>query len=375
MNCEDSPYNFKDADGDDCTTYVSNSFCNADGTVGQNWAPDQSFADYANKGNTAATSCCGCGGGKWKAIDNNKYNNDRSHMECRDFPLAFVDIQGRGCELYTKPGLCNWNIATVETDGFTAAAACCGCGGGRWYATEFNLGNNKDKNKDDKNKDKDDKNKDKNNGKDNGMGRSRRGQSALGKRGNLRREADDDGEWSENWAKWLHFRMDGTRCKPKGWSTTTTTTAPSYKTVTTRSATVNEQTSITTTPRSRPAGGDIPGPPPPPQTVSPAPSATPKPKTKIEIHSSTDPDSGSLAKLDNGSLGAIISLAVALGILGIMYVVRKRQAAYSYENLLQNVTEARGLGTKHFYNSSVAEHLIGENHCQHPSTAAIGNPG
>lgn len=138
MQCWDDG-DFYDADGDDCAAYVENLYCNADGTAGPHWAPDQVFADYTNKkGKHAGTACCGCGGGKWKDV-----GNDRTNMECRDNPATFVDSDGHGCEIYSKYSYCNadgtfgvnWAEGQTYADytnaGFTAGTACCGCGGGQ----------------------------------------------------------------------------------------------------------------------------------------------------------------------------------------------------------------------------------------------------
>ena len=96
--------------------------------------------------------------------------------------------------------------------------------------------------------------------------------------------------------------------------------------------------------------------------TTPAVTVTPTKQKKyvekeLDIHSDTVA-SNSIAALDHGSLAAIISVGVALVILGGLYAIRKRQAAYSYENLLANVAESRGLGgAAKFYDSSVADYL------------------
>jgi len=432
--------NFKDSDGDNCASYVDNLYCNSDGSAGSHWAEDQSFADYVNnKGFHAGNACCGCGGGDWKDV-----GDERTNMECRDYPASFVDADGHSCEIYTKYSYCaadgtygvNWaagqSYADYMNGGFTAGTACCGCGGGRWYASSFNYWyNNKDNNKD--NKDNKDKDKDKDNGMGRRMSRKRKRRNynpnnsgvttpPVPADGVIARRAEEEEEFAAKWATWVHFRMDGSKCRPKEWSTTTTThTSTTYTSSTTPTTTTVETTSTETTgtdthtrgttvhsmwndvPTTRfynggnknknnndngngngngngnnsnnankqkrtttrspanvnePARGvvDI--------TTTAAPVASTKTTRQkkvadkgLDIHSDTDA-SASNAALDQGSLAAIISVGAALIILGGLYAVRKRQAAYSYENLLANVAESRGLGgAAKFYDSSVADHL------------------
>jgi hypothetical protein len=72
QNCNDSPSDFVDTDGDNCEAYAEKSFCNPDGSFGSMWNPTETFADYAPVKHyypifhspDAGTACCVCGGGE-----------------------------------------------------------------------------------------------------------------------------------------------------------------------------------------------------------------------------------------------------------------------------------------------------------------------
>jgi len=62
--CRNQPRGWTDAEGDSCTTYEAEEWCNADGSAGPKWSGDWgSLANYAKNGHTGLTSCCACGGG------------------------------------------------------------------------------------------------------------------------------------------------------------------------------------------------------------------------------------------------------------------------------------------------------------------------
>ena len=91
---------------------------------------------FASGGVDALSACCACGGGSEGAR--------RKHgVKCRNFPLKWADIEGHGCSEYVDKSWCTpnggyaeqWGDSSVTfedfaKDGFDAALACCGCGGG-----------------------------------------------------------------------------------------------------------------------------------------------------------------------------------------------------------------------------------------------------
>jgi hypothetical protein len=64
------------------------------------------------------------------------------------------------------------------------------------------------------------------------------------------------------------------------------------------------------------------------------------------------------ASLDTTAIILIVAFGSVLLLLGAIYQLRKRRAAYSYESLLANIAEDRSsAGASQFYDSTVAEHL------------------
>jgi hypothetical protein len=209
-------------------------------------------------------------------------------------------------------------------------------------------------------------------------------------------QMEQDNKFKNRWATWQFFRMDGSKCRPKDWSTTTTTVSSTTATTTTSTSSTQTSTSKTQTSSTK-TGTET--------TTSSTKTTTAKyvepdaiqvgvdttnskhaftkataqytkpkyttgqPRTKPKFNGEVDVawdwqgegvQATEVAPLDTLTLTAIISVGCALVILAGLYTVRKRNATYSYENLIANSAEARGLGAKrkqNFYDSTVSDQL------------------
>ena len=105
--CQDSPINWVDAEGDGCSWYEGGVFSWRCSTYGDDFA--------GTNGRTANEACCGCGGGS------------RSASSCTD-NSAWRDSFGDGCEWYEVDDRCSeFGTSFANADGLTASTECCAC--------------------------------------------------------------------------------------------------------------------------------------------------------------------------------------------------------------------------------------------------------
>jgi len=132
--CIDSPAGWTDSWGYTCSVYSTYNFCNDVGDYSHGWDMTSmgTFEDRTANNHTAKTACCACGGG--------------DVVRCQDEPIDWRDQKGFTCVNYEVYDWCNtsggkgpgWNryrddnenLDTYAHLGFSAATACCACGGG-----------------------------------------------------------------------------------------------------------------------------------------------------------------------------------------------------------------------------------------------------
>jgi len=142
--CHDTPLGWKDSTGSSCSDYSTANYCTETGEEGSDWHADWgTIEDYKNQGHTAATACCGCGGGSMIASSENATSTN-----CTDAP-EWSDSDGDSCVDYGEDSWCNstggygagWHLewgtfADFAVQGsYPAPRACCVCGGGS--STDF----------------------------------------------------------------------------------------------------------------------------------------------------------------------------------------------------------------------------------------------
>jgi hypothetical protein len=122
VECEDVP-GWNDSDGPeyDCAWYEAEDAC-------------EYGLEYENDGYTAAEACCFCGGGNGDNGDDETVAPTEETVApggpCEDVP-GWYDSDGPeyDCAWYEAEDAC-WLASAFENDGYTAAEACCFCGGG-----------------------------------------------------------------------------------------------------------------------------------------------------------------------------------------------------------------------------------------------------
>jgi len=147
--CTDKP-GWTSTDGDPCSIYHLNTYCNADGTTGAGWNQCEwgDIDNYAGDSGSAFDACCACGGGSTGVASSARSSakaNVTSQGQCSDHPKNWASSEGDSCCAYPwnsyctadgKPGL-GWDSSWgsiedyADSNGISALDACCGCGGGR----------------------------------------------------------------------------------------------------------------------------------------------------------------------------------------------------------------------------------------------------
>lgn len=137
-------------DGDPCSIYQLNTYCNADGTTGDGWNTCEwgDIDNYAGDGGSVFDACCACGGGSTGAASSARSSvktNVTSEGQCSDHPKNWQSSEGDSCCAYPWNSYCTsdgkagigWDSSWgsiedyADSNGLSAFDACCGCGGGR----------------------------------------------------------------------------------------------------------------------------------------------------------------------------------------------------------------------------------------------------
>ena len=143
--CLNTPIDWKDGYGDTCAVFEEAGFCTATGEAGVGWDPDWGDIDahISTAGVSPATACCACGGGRVVATGDTARARDNCYDRLTN-GANWTNQEGEGCAAYQVWDYCtpfgeqgagwdaSWGLATEysSTDGTTAFAACCFCGGG-----------------------------------------------------------------------------------------------------------------------------------------------------------------------------------------------------------------------------------------------------
>lgn len=146
-SCTDRP-GWVDSEGDPCSIFQLNTYCNADGTTGDGWNTCEwgDIVDYATDGITAFDACCACGGGSGVSSPaSSAKSNITSAKTCADHPANWRSSEGDSCCAYPWNNYCTpdgkeglgWDSSWgkiedyADENGISALDACCGCGGGK----------------------------------------------------------------------------------------------------------------------------------------------------------------------------------------------------------------------------------------------------
>jgi len=90
-----------DVDGDDCTSYLANEWCDANGKAGRGWHEEWgNLLEFMANGFSSVRACCGCGGG----IRGGNFPGIRTtgserftYIGCKCRSMCFPDVAGDWC--------------------------------------------------------------------------------------------------------------------------------------------------------------------------------------------------------------------------------------------------------------------------------------